>query len=197
MSYGITPKILNKYRVFSCNTIFLNGNPFISSSKGSLIFGYYGGKFEDLEYWRIYFPKRDNYRFLTNWPAKKVQGWEQLPKKGNLWVITKSMKDVMCLKALGVNAIAPNSENLFVTESMLNTLKSRFKYIVVLYDNDLAGIHNMRKIKKSHPELLYFWIPRHYEAKDISDFRKKYGEKETYNFIKTNILKYVELEHSL
>lgn len=103
----------------------------------------------------------------------------------------------MCLKALGVNAIAPNSENLFVTESMLNTLKSRFKYIVVLYDNDLAGIHNMRKIKKSHPELLYFWIPRHYEAKDISDFRKKYGEKETYNFIKTNILKYVELEHSL
>ena len=55
----------------------------------------------------------------------------------------------------------------------------------------------MRKIKKSHPELLYFWIPRHYEAKDISDFRKKYGEKETYNFIKTNILKYVELEHSL
>lgn len=197
MSYGITPKILNKYRVFSCNTIFLNGNPFILFSKGSLIFGYYGGKFEDLEYWRIYFPKRDNYRFLTNWPAKKVQGWEQLPKKGNLLVITKSMKDVMCLKALGVNAIAPNSENLFVTESMLNTLKSRFKYIVVLYDNDLAGIHNMRKIKKSHPELLYFWIPRHYEAKDISDFRKKYGEKETYNFIKTNILKYVELEHSL
>ena len=78
---------------------------------------------------------------------------------------------------------------------MLNTLKSRFKYIVVLYDNDLAGIHNMRKIKKSHPELLYFWIPRHYEAKDISDFRKKYGEKETYNFIKTNILKYVELDY--
>jgi hypothetical protein len=48
----------------------------------------------------------------------------------------------------------------------------------------------MCKIKKEHPELTYLWIPRRYEAKDISDFRKKYGEKKTKQFIKDLILKY-------
>ena len=190
-SFGITKEILNKYKVFSCKTIFLNGNPFILSSKDSFIFGYYGGKKDNLEYWRIYFPKKTTYRFLTNWPSKKVQGYEQLPKKGNLLVITKSMKDCMCLKSFGINAIAPNSENLFISDNMLKDLKTRFKYIVVFYDCDIPGIKNMRKIKKEHSDLLYFWIPRRYNAKDISDFRKAYGQEETYNFIKEYVLKII------
>ena len=191
-SFGISPAILNKYKVFSCKNIFLNGSLFITSSKDSLMFGYYEGKKDDIEYWRIYFPKRTNYRFLSNTPSKLIQGYAQLPKKGNLLVITKSMKDVMTLYGLGINAIAPNSENLFLTEKMLADLKQRFKYIVVFYDSDLAGISNMNKIKKQHPELVYTWIPRKYEAKDISDFRKKFGKEKTLEFIKDRILKYKE-----
>lgn len=186
-SFGITPKILNKYKVFSCKNIFLNGSLFLTSSKDSLMFGYYEGKKDNIEFWRIYFPKRDNYRFLSNTPSKLVQGYAQLPKKGNLLVITKSMKDVMTLYSLGISAIAPNSEHLFITDKMLQDLKERFKYIVVFYDNDLAGIQNMQKIRKEHPELVYFWIPRRYNAKDISDFRKMYGETKTREFIKSSI----------
>lgn len=191
-SFGITPEILNKYKVFSCKNIFLNGNLFITSSKDSMMFGYYEGKKDGLEYWRIYFPKRTTYRFLSNTPSKLVQGYAQLPKKGKLLVITKSMKDCMVLHGLGISAIAPNSENLFISDKMLSDLKTRFNHIVVFYDNDLPGISNMNKIKKEHPELNYFWIPRKYGAKDISDFYKMFGKDKTIEFIKENIKKRVK-----
>lgn len=189
-SFGITPKILNKFKVFSCKNIFLNGNLFITSSKNSMMFGYYEGKKDGLEYWRIYFPKRDTYRFLSNTPSKLVQGYAQLPKKGKLLVITKSMKDCMTLYGLGISAIAPNSENLFISDKMLSDLSQRFERIVVFYDNDLAGISNMNKIRKDHPELVYFWIPRRYKVKDISDFYRTYGKDKTIEFIKESIIKY-------
>lgn len=184
-SYGITLEILKKYHVYSCKNIFLNDNLFTTDSK--LTFGYYGGKLDGLELWRIYYSQRHEYRFLTNWPAKKIQGFEQLPKDGKLLIITKSMKDVMCLNSLGISAIAPNSENLFISDNVLEILKQRFKYIVVLYDNDLPGIHNMNKIRRQHPELVYTWIPRKYEAKDISDFYKKWKRYKTLEFIKESI----------
>ena len=185
--YGVTEKILKKFHVYSCKNIFLNGE-LVNTNNNNLIFGYYGGKKENKELWRIYFPGRKTYRFLTNWPAKKIQGYNELPKTGKLLIITKSMKDCMTLYSLGVSAISPNSENLFISDSVLENLKKRFKYIVVMYDNDIPGINNMRKIKKSHPELLYYFIPRKYEVKDISDFYKKYKRKATLEFIKESIL---------
>lgn len=186
--YGITPKILKKFNVFSCKSVFLNGNYFAAYTTNNPIYGYYGGKKENLELWRIYFPKRKSYRFITNWESKKIQGFKQLPKQGKLLVITKSMKDVMCLYSLGIPAIAPNSENLFITDSVMKELRERFSYIVVFYDNDLAGISNMKKIKKDYPDLYYTWIPRKYDAKDISDFYKKYGRDKTLEFVKNYII---------
>jgi hypothetical protein len=189
MTFGITEKTLKKFNVYSCKNIFLNGSYFMASTPGCPAYGYYGGKEDNIELWRIYFPKKKQYRFLTNWKAKQIQGFKQLPKQGKLLVITKSMKDVMCLYNLGIKAIAPNSENLFLSDKVLDDLKKRFTYIAVFYDNDLPGISNMCKIKKEHPELVYTWIPRRYGAKDISDFRSKYGEKRTKQFIKDLIIK--------
>lgn len=89
----------------------------------------------------------------------------------------------MVLYEYGIPAIAPNSENLFVTENQYLRLKSKFKHILVLYDNDLAGIKGMNRIKKNYPEIKVAFIPRKYEAKDISDFRKRYGDKKTLQLI--------------
>lgn len=177
--YGITPEILKHFNVYSCKYVFLNDQLFAKSQQHCPIFGYYGKKYQGMELWRCYFPKRTSFRFITNWPSKKIQGFDQLPKKGRLLVITKSLKDCMAMYAYGVNAIAPCSENLFVSESVLSDLKERFENIIVFYDNDIPGIHNMRKIKKEHPELTYFFIPRKYEAKDFSDYRALYGYNKT------------------
>lgn len=186
--YGITPEILKKFNVYSCKHVFLNGDLFAQSQQHCPIFGYYGKKYQGLELWRCYFPKRTSFRFITNWPSKKIQGYDQLPKNGKLLVITKSMKDVMCLYSCGITACAPNSENLFISDAMLDELKSRFEYIVVFYDNDRPGLHNMAKIRRDHPELTYVSIPKQYGSKDISDFYKDHGRKETLNLIKNFIL---------
>ena len=111
-----------------------------------------------------------------------MQGAKQLPKEDDVLVITKSLKDVMTLYSLGITAIAPNSENLFLTESQFSKLKSRFKRIIVFYDNDLTGLHNMNKIRKSF-DVECMGIPRSYGAQDISDFHKMYGREKTLELI--------------
>jgi hypothetical protein len=196
-SFGISKETLNKFRVFSCKSVFLNDSLFSIIKYPQMAFGYYGGKLDGNELWRIYYPlnKEKGIRFLTNWPGKKIQGFEMLPKKGNLLVITKSMKDCMLLYEFGIPAIAPCSENLFISDSVLEQLKKRFKYIVVFYDCDLAGISNMNKIKRNHPELIYTWIPKQYGLKDISDFYKYNGKQKTLNLI-TQFIKWVK-EHRL
>lgn len=181
--YGITEEILQKFRVYSCKSVFLNGNYYSGASKYQKIFGYYRGKdIDGNELWRIYFPGRTGGKFLSNWKSTLVQGVKQLPKDGDLLVVTKSMKDVMTLYSLGITAIAPNSENLFLSETQFNKLKERFPTIVAFYDNDLAGLLNMKKIRDNF-KIPCFWIPRKYEAKDISDFYKKYGKDETLQLI--------------
>ena len=195
--YGIDLSILKKFDVYSCKHLFLNGQLFAKSQQHCPIFGYYGKKYQGLELWRCYFPKRTSFRFITNWPSKKIQGYDQLPKQGKLLVITKSMKDVMCLYSCGITACAPNSETQFISDSILEDLKQRFKHIVVLFDNDETGISFMNKHKRKHPDLIYTWIPRHYNAKDISDYYKEYGRKETLHLIKEFVLWLKNRENSI
>lgn len=186
--YGITSDILNKFEVYSCKHVFLNDQLFAKSQEHCPIFGYYGKKYQGFELWKIYFPKRREFRFIGNYPAKKLQGYDKLPKQGKLCVITKSLKDVMTLYSLGIPACAPNSETVIPSKAVINDLKSRFKYVVALWDNDRTGITFLNKFRKQYPELIYTWIPRKYNAKDISDFYKEFGRKETLNLIKQFIL---------
>ena len=183
--YGITPEILKKFNVYSCKHVWLNGNLMLKSQQHFPLFGYYGGKYQGNELWRIYMPKtKTNFKFMGNWPTKKIQGYDQLPKKGKLLVITKSLKDSMVLNSLSIPSCSPNSETQFISESVLNDFRSRFDNIVVLFDNDSTGITFMNKLKKQYPDLIYTWIPRKYGVKDISDYYKMYKRKETLNLIK-------------
>ena len=177
--FGVTEKTLKKYKVFSCDSIFLNGDYFSSSSPRIPIYGYYCGKKNGQELWRIYFPSKRSFRFLSNVGKSYIQGAKQLPKTGDVLLITKSQKDVMLAYELGIPAIAPCSEVLFLSNKQIQHLKKRFKTIVVCYDTDITGIHNLKQIKVKHPDLHTFFIPRKYGVKDISDFFKKYGEEET------------------
>lgn len=177
--FGITEKTLKKYKVFSCDSIFLNGDYFSSSSPRVPIYGYYCGKKNGQELWRIYFPSKRSFRFLSNVGKSYIQGAKQLPKTGDILLVTKSQKDVMLAYELGIPAIAPCSEVLFLSNKQIQHLKKRFKTIVVCYDTDITGIHNLKQIKVKHSDLYTFFIPRKYGVKDISDFFKKYGEEET------------------
>lgn len=184
--YGISREILSKFRVYRCETVYLNDNVIYNGTRN--VFGYFykNGKTEDgedIEYWRIYFPGRKKMKFLSNWKKSMVQGYRQLPEKGSVLVVTKSLKDVMSMYSFGITAIAPNSEGYFLPEEMVTDLKSRFKFIVVMYDNDRPGLAGMAKIRRKYPEFVYVWIDRKYGCKDFSDLYEKYGREKTAELI--------------
>ena len=179
--FGVSRNTLKKFQVYSIKSIFLNGVYFSSSSESSPIYGYYGGTASDgTELWRLYMPTKRNYRFLSNWSQEMIQGSKQLPKSGEFVVITKSMKDVMSLYEFGITAIAPNSENLFLTEPQYNKIKSRFNQVYLLYDRDLPGVKSANKIRKKFKEVKVLLTPK---TKDFSDYVKKYGIMKTFKLV--------------
>jgi hypothetical protein len=174
-TFGISKKLLKKYHIYSLQHVFINGQLRFTSSNKCPIYGYYFGKDKNgIEKWKCYFPLKTEYRFLNNLSKKILQGYHQLPKTGDLLVITKSMKDVVALYGFGIAAVSPNSETLFVDEKKLEEFKQRFKHILVVYDNDRPGLYNMAKIRREHPELNYFYMPW-YLAKDFTDSIKLVG----------------------
>ena len=174
-SFGIGKNTLKKFKVASCKSIFLNNNYFCSSSETSPIYGYYYGKTDNIELWRIYMPTKRTFRFLSNWSSHLIQGAKQLPHSGDVLVITKSLKDVMTFYECGISAIAPCSETVFITANQYERLKVRFKHIFLLYDLDLPGVQASKRIRKQFPDLQILLLPRKYKCKDFSDFYKKYG----------------------
>lgn len=182
---GVSYKTLLKYRIYSVKSVYLNGNYFTTYGSNNYIFGYYGGRNSNgKELWRIYFPFRDSFRFLSNWKKTKLQGVHMLPKEGNdfLWVI-KSMKDCACLYDLGEYGVAPTSENLFITDSQYKKMAANCKYLLLFYDNDLPGISSMNRIRKAYPDIYCIWIPRPLGAKDLSDLYQLHGKEKTMKFI--------------
>lgn len=195
--YGITLDILRHFNVYSCKHVFLNGKLFAKSTQNCPIYGYYGGKIQEdkekKELWKCYFPKRKEYRFIGNYPSKKLQGYDKLPKKGKICILTKSQKDVMALYAYNIPACAPNSETVIPSKAIIDDLTSRFKYVFALWDNDYTGVEFLNKMKRQYPKLHCLIIPKQYKAKDFSDLRALYGEKETKKFI-IQYLKYFKHE---
>jgi DNA primase len=174
-SFGISIKTLKKFHVYSLEHVFLNGELKFTSSEQCPIYGYYFGKDKNsIEKWKCYFPLKKDYRFVNNLSKKVLQGYHQLPKTGDLLVITKSMKDLMAMYEFGISAVSPNSETLFIDDKKLEEFKKRFKHILVIYDQDRPGKHNMWLIRKEHPELNYYVLPPNLE-KDFTDTIAKIG----------------------
>lgn len=118
---------------------------------------------------KIYRPLADKYtKWRNNLTDTDIQGYKQLPKTGDICIITKSLKDVMCLYEMGIPAISPSSESTFIPDAALNNIKKRFKRVLILFDRDAAGVKNSRKISLK-TGLNGFFINKRYKSKDISD----------------------------
>ena len=176
LQFGINKKLLKKYHVYSLQHVFLNGELKFTSSPKCPIYGYYFGKDKNSEdKFKIYFPFKQDYRFIGNLTQKILQGYKQLRDSSDLLIINKSMKDTMACRALGFDSISPNSETTFPNEKQIEEFKKRFKHILVVFDNDKPGLHNLWLIRKKYPELNYFWIPKKLGAKDLTDLIKLVG----------------------
>ena len=120
-------------------------------------------------HFKIYRPLADKYtKWRNNLTENDIQGFKQLPKTGDILIITKSMKDVMCLYEMGIPAISPSSESTFIPNKALEQLKKRFKRIIILFDRDSSGCKNSIKIKNQFG-IKPLFINKKFKAKDISD----------------------------
>ena len=135
-------------------------------------------------HFKIYRPLADKYhKWRNNLEQNDIQGYEQLPETGELLIITKSLKDVMCLYEMGIPAVSPSSESTFIPNKALEVLKKRFKRILICFDRDNPGIKNMRKISLK-TGLNCFLVHKKFKAKDISDAVKLNGFEVVKNWLK-------------
>ena len=124
---------------------------------------------------KVYRPLGDKYtKWRNNLTEYDVQGYEQLPKKGDICIITKSLKDVMCLYEMGIPAISPSSESTWLPNTVLEDILKRFKRVLICFDRDGAGMRNLRKISLK-TGLNGLIMHKKFKAKDISDAIKANG----------------------
>ena len=186
--FHISIDTLKRFNVFSikyflCNNIvrgvYKDDNPM------------YAYKVDDK--FKIYRPLASKYtKWRTNLNNTNIQGYAQLPESGDLLFITKSLKDVMCLYEMGFTAISPSSETTFIPDNVLESLRKRFKTIVILFDRDEAGVKNARKYSKEYG-LDAIFVHKKFKAKDVSDAVKANGFVVVKNWLTKTVERYDKL----
>ena len=169
--YLVSKKILTMFAVEPISHFWINNNRFTCKSIS------YAFKFKNR--YKIYSPYEEKNKWLSNTKKTDVQGYDQLPNKGERLIITSSLKDVMCLHAAGYNSIAMQSEMQIPDEKLINELKERFNIIEILYDNDFEKANNPgQTMAKKICDLYGFknvYIPDKFKSKDPSDLVNKVG----------------------
>jgi len=184
--FGISLPTLIRYNVRSCYRAWINGLFYQEYINRDPMYVYTE---KGIDY-KIYRPRASKaFKWRSNMIGGILEGWEQLPEKGNLLIITKSRKDVMTLHECGFNAVACKSESSLISNNAMNLLKRRFRTIIMFYDNDEAGRIYSNKLAYKY-ELGQIELPQDSSGslpKDPSDFNKIYGRKHLIKFLNDNI----------
>lgn len=143
---------------------------------------------------KIYQPYNNSgYKWSNNIDRSVWSLWTKIPKFGNNLIISSSVKDclnIMC--NLGIPAICMQGEGYKPKPQIIEELKSRYKNIILFYDNDYNNPDNPGRKDSMELSLEYnlkrVEIPAKYESKDPSDLFKKYG-RDRYLEIMNEILK--------
>jgi hypothetical protein len=135
------------------------------------------------EVYKIYQPRNKKFKFIKVKPH--LQGIDQLKYNQPYLVICSSLKDAMCLKQFGYNleVIAPDSENTIIKPHIIENLKRKYKKVVTLFDNDVAGHNAVSKYKELY-NISGTWLD---SSKDIADLVKEKGFADAHKEIKVKL----------
>jgi len=192
--YGIDIPTLQLFGVKSCKYVWLNGSLCRIYNSKNPVYAYQFNKT-----YKIYCPltKNKKTKWLFSGNQNDIEGYDILVTSVftsavdkyekscfDTLIITKSLKDVMCLYKLGYQAISLQGEtNPFTFELYLKLKNLGLKNFYTFYDNDKAGIVGTNEIVSSFPDFIPLYIPEEYGAKDISDYIAKFGLKEAQSLI--------------
>lgn len=163
--FHISIDTLKKFNVFSIKYFLCNRVVRGTYKEDSPMYAY-----KVYDRFKIYRPLASKFtKWRTNLTNRYVQGLSELPKEGgNLLIITKSLKDVMCLYEMGFYAIAASSETTFIPDDILQSLRTKWKHIIILYDRDKTGMLKARDYSRRYKFDAIF-VHKKFKAKDISD----------------------------
>jgi len=186
--FHISETTLRKFKVYSVKKLFRNK---ILNRVYNDLSPMYGYLFNSGNI-KIYRPLEES-RF-EKWRSNcnndtDLQGYAQLPLMGELLIITKSLKDVMCLYEMGIPSIAPHGEGQYIDINILKELQTRFTTILSLFDNDDAGKKYTIKFYENY-NIIGFTINDDFKSKDISDLIVKTNFNIAKQFMKDEIDKH-------
>ena len=166
--YNISSKILEHFNVHPLSSYTLSKEESDLNIIGEHLYGYFN---EHSELCKIYQPKTENLKFIK--VKSFVQGADQTTKQPFLLYLS-SLKDIMSAFSfnLRLDFKAPDSENTLFTEAQVKKDLEQYQQVLVLFDNDSAGIKAANKYKD-----LYGITPvfLNYGEKDLSDHVKAFG----------------------
>lgn len=183
-NFGIKKKTLELYNVSPVSHLFI-GDKIITCS--NLTYCFTENKDNVITY-KIYQPFNKEYKWLNNHNSSVWQGWTQLPEKGDILIITKSLKDVMSIKDVcGIPSVSLQTESSKPKLKIILELKQRFKKIFLLYDNDFDKEINWgntfgKELCKEF-DLKQIEIDSKFKSKDFSDLVKNYKETFAKNYL--------------
>lgn len=186
--FYVSTKGLVKYNIKPAEQVWLTNDKYTD-----LLIATYKDRSPVIRYlvngrYKIYLPyEKKEKKWISNTKQDDIQGFKELPERGDLLIISKAMKDVLVWNELGYNAIAFCSESANLRPEVYNHLKGRFTKIISFLDNDKAGIEAMTKYRDQY-QIPFTMIPSKFELKDIAEFIHAYNPEGTLKLIKT--LKY-------
>lgn len=192
--FNVSLKILQHFNVLVADIVYINHLPIWFYDIINPIYAYTF----DTEKYKFYRPlAHKEGKFLSSRNiGNYYAGYKELPRNGNMLIITKAMKDVMTLYSLNISAIAPNGETYAFDPVLIKELKNRFQNIFIMLDNDYnkpieqnTGINAMKNFVKSFENINPIIIPDQLQCTDIAEVMEKYGPqftKNTLDYAKTN-----------
>ena len=136
--YGISMTTLKHFNIVPISHYWINDNRF--NVDFGFAYYFYDGKFKILQ------PEEDEWKWISNTNPDTIQGYWQLNKPTEL-IVTSSLKDVACIyENLGLQAIAPNSENVMLPISIIDKLKTI--NTTIWFNNDEPGIKAAEKYRE-------------------------------------------------
>lgn len=172
--FNIGSKLLNHYCVKPLSSYTMertiDGETKNLTINGNYIYGYFT---KDGNLYKIYQPKTLDKKFIK--VDNYIQGWDQCKEENKFLLIVSSLKDIMSIRSLklqNIDIIAPDSESTGIKKEHMNVFNDLYEKILIMFDNDDAGIKSMMKHKEKYPYIECILLDM---AKDPSDSIKQFG----------------------
>lgn len=174
--FGISLDLLKEANIYPISHIIFKNS--ITTIKKADKYAYVFLEYKDnTVYKKIYQPfNTSGYKWLSKFNNSVISLWTKIPKKGKVLVICSSVKDALCLRAAtNLPTIALQGEGYNIKDTPLQDLRSRFDKVLVVYDNDEAGITDSIKLSQSTGFTNIILPP--FEGKDIAELYQIKGKK--------------------